>query len=156
MQKPFHHRTTIRIQKKNDSEPAKKKLKSAVDDLPPCPYGASCYRKNIIHFAEYSHPVKSVGQIELAKQKTAGEASEDKDKKDKKDGKSDWITGDADDEDGPQLQRSYSSMSEEEKIKMIEEAFKLKKELKEKEKNYSKAPRGSTQNEKKIRKWDNA
>jgi len=34
----------------------------------------------------------------------------------KSSGKSDWTTGDDDDEkDGPQLQRSYSSMSEEEK-----------------------------------------
>ncbi len=24
--------------------------------LPPCKYGATCYRKNLLHFAEYSHP----------------------------------------------------------------------------------------------------
>ncbi len=25
---------------------------------PACPYGASCYRQNLIHLQEYSHPVK--------------------------------------------------------------------------------------------------
>jgi len=117
--------------KKTDSEPPKKKLKSTAD-LPPCPYGVACYRKNIIHFAEYSHPLKSAGQKEL--DKAAGDEAK-KENTDKKSSgnKSDWTTGD-DDDDGPLLKRSYSSMSEEEKIKMIEEAFKLKKELKEKEK----------------------
>lgn len=23
---------------------------------PPCPFGATCYRKNLLHFAEFSHP----------------------------------------------------------------------------------------------------
>jgi len=69
------------------SDPPAKKQKTAADDLPACPYGAACYRKNIIHFAEYSHPVKSVGQKELTKLKVAGDEAkkaEDKDKKEKK------------------------------------------------------------------------
>jgi hypothetical protein len=24
--------------------------------LPVCPFGATCYRKNLLHFAEFSHP----------------------------------------------------------------------------------------------------
>lgn len=24
--------------------------------LPPCPFGATCYRKNLLHFGEFSHP----------------------------------------------------------------------------------------------------
>jgi hypothetical protein len=24
--------------------------------LPACPFGATCYRKNLLHFAEFSHP----------------------------------------------------------------------------------------------------
>jgi hypothetical protein len=24
--------------------------------LTPCPFGATCYRKNLLHFAEFSHP----------------------------------------------------------------------------------------------------
>lgn len=24
--------------------------------LPQCPFGATCYRKNLLHFAEFSHP----------------------------------------------------------------------------------------------------
>lgn len=24
--------------------------------LPVCPFGATCYRKNLLHFAQYSHP----------------------------------------------------------------------------------------------------
>ena len=29
--------------------------------LPPCPFGSKCYRKNLLHFAEYSHPVADDG-----------------------------------------------------------------------------------------------
>ncbi len=25
-------------------------------NLTPCPFGATCYRKNLLHFAEFSHP----------------------------------------------------------------------------------------------------
>ena len=34
---------------------------SPADDssLPPCKYGASCYRKNLMHFAEFSHPTST-------------------------------------------------------------------------------------------------
>jgi len=135
MSKP-HHRRLRQLQmmtKRLTLNLQKKKLKSTAD-LPPCPYGVACYRKNIIHFAEYSHPLKSAGQKELDKQKAAGDEAKNENNDKKSSGnKSDWITGD-DDDDGPQLKRSYSSMSEEEKVKMIEEAFKLKKELKEKEK----------------------
>ena len=28
----------------------------STDSLPVCPFGATCYRKNLMHFAEYSHP----------------------------------------------------------------------------------------------------
>ena len=38
----------------DDGPPAKK----AKTDLPPCPYGANCYRKNPVHFKEFSHPKK--------------------------------------------------------------------------------------------------
>lgn len=31
--------------------------------LPPCKYGAKCYRKNLMHFAEYSHPTKVVASV---------------------------------------------------------------------------------------------
>ena len=33
-------------------------------DLPPCKYGAKCYRKNLMHFAEFSHPTKKVSEVE--------------------------------------------------------------------------------------------
>ncbi|KAI8516100.1 hypothetical protein Bbelb_069130 [Branchiostoma belcheri] len=40
-----------------DGGPASKKLKTSdSDDLPLCPYGASCYRKNPQHFKEFRHP----------------------------------------------------------------------------------------------------
>ena len=29
--------------------------------LKPCPFGTKCYRKNLIHFAEFSHPVSADG-----------------------------------------------------------------------------------------------
>lgn len=41
----------------------KTKTKPSLPDgknLPPCKYGASCYRKNLLHFAEFSHPTAVV------------------------------------------------------------------------------------------------
>ena len=35
--------------------------KSGSSSLPACKYGAKCYRKNLMHFAEYSHP--TVGSV---------------------------------------------------------------------------------------------
>ena len=36
-----------------------------IDDtgLPPCKYGASCYRKNLMHFAEFSHPTAVTDKV---------------------------------------------------------------------------------------------
>lgn len=44
--------------------PSKVKLPTTDDSsLPPCKYGAKCYRKNLMHFAEYSHPTKVVDSV---------------------------------------------------------------------------------------------
>ena len=52
---------------------------SIVDDtsLPPCKYGASCYRKNLLHFAEFSHPTAVV-------RKASQDSGSDRDPTDKK------------------------------------------------------------------------
>lgn len=31
-------------------------LENKKTSLPICPFGATCYRKNLLHFAEYTHP----------------------------------------------------------------------------------------------------
>jgi aprataxin and PNK-like factor len=31
--------------------------------LQPCKYGANCYRKNLLHFAEYSHPIAVTSKV---------------------------------------------------------------------------------------------
>ena len=36
----------------------KESTKRKVEDLPPCKYSSECYRKNPVHFLEYSHPGK--------------------------------------------------------------------------------------------------
>lgn len=44
--------------------PSRVKLPTTDDSaLPPCKYGAKCYRKNLMHFAEYSHPTKVVDSV---------------------------------------------------------------------------------------------
>lgn len=51
----------------NDStKRAKTKTKPSLPDgknLPPCKYGASCFRKNLLHFAEFSHPTAVVKKV---------------------------------------------------------------------------------------------
>ena len=41
----------------------------APPSLPPCPYGAACYRKNPKHFLEYSHPADHGGCGGVGKRK---------------------------------------------------------------------------------------
>lgn len=44
--------------------PSTRKLPTTDDSaLPPCKYGDKCYRKNLMHFAEYSHPTKVVASV---------------------------------------------------------------------------------------------
>lgn len=45
-----------------DGPSSKSPSKTDDSSLPPCKYGASCYRKNLMHFAEYSHPTKAAGK----------------------------------------------------------------------------------------------
>lgn len=51
----------------NDSKKTNTKTTkpSLPDDknLPPCKYGASCFRKNLLHFAEFSHPTAVVKKV---------------------------------------------------------------------------------------------
>ncbi|XP_077979334.1 uncharacterized protein LOC144434691 [Glandiceps talaboti] len=72
------------------AEPAKKKRKtdklndSANDkiNLPTCPYGASCYRKNPAHFKEYSHPKNTPTTASAATTSDGGSSTDHKASKD--------------------------------------------------------------------------
>ncbi|KAF2078222.1 hypothetical protein CYY_000512 [Polysphondylium violaceum] len=48
--------TTDKKRKAIDSDEKVEEKKKKKDELPVCPHGASCYRKNPTHFQEYSHP----------------------------------------------------------------------------------------------------
>lgn len=70
--KEFSHSTKVddsnSKDSKDDTDGAKlRKIASKPNlndaSLPPCKYGASCYRKNLLHFAEYSHPTSVVKQV---------------------------------------------------------------------------------------------
>ena len=41
--------------------------------LPPCKYGAHCYRKNLMHFAEYSHPTVPSSSQDLTADSDSGD-----------------------------------------------------------------------------------
>ena len=56
--------------------------------MPVCPFGATCYRKNLLHYAEYSHPfdllnpdVDSSDDEEEDKKKKEPTTNEDKKRK---------------------------------------------------------------------------
>lgn len=116
---------------------------SKIDDggLPPCKYGASCYRKNLMHFAEYSHPTAVTDKVTASDDSghdtdvlSDTDSGDDKkpstSKKKKKSVKSEDIL-----KRGMSLVKSYSKMTEAERKELIKKAFeakaKLQKELKE-------------------------
>ncbi|XP_064613659.1 uncharacterized protein LOC135477473 [Liolophura sinensis] len=100
------------------------KINSTADNLPPCKYGANCYRKNLIHFAEYSHPTNT--------DKATTDSGNDTDVYDSDDGdegmngKGVLIKGDS-----QLLVKSYSKMTEDERKELIKKAFEAKKQLQE-------------------------
>lgn len=58
--KEFDHTdpATAGTSKSSDTSASLSDSTASIDtsNLPVCKYGASCYRKNLLHFAEYSHP----------------------------------------------------------------------------------------------------
>ncbi|XP_064647654.1 uncharacterized protein LOC135500253 [Lineus longissimus] len=94
---------------------------TAASKLPPCKYGAHCYRKNLLHFTQFSHP--------------SAQASEDKEDSDATD-----MYDSSDDESnkgavkdvlkrGLSLVKSFSKLTEDQKKQLIEQAFAAKKQL---------------------------
>ena len=45
-----------------------KKLTGSETKLPLCPFGINCYRKNLLHFAEFDHPLKDAPGPSTSKQ----------------------------------------------------------------------------------------
>ncbi|KAK3108084.1 hypothetical protein FSP39_000847 [Pinctada imbricata] len=101
--------------------------------LPACKYGAKCYRKNLLHFAEYSHPTsvtsKKAESDDSGNDTDPVDSDDDKPKAKKKVESGDILKR------GMSLVKSYSQMSEEERKELIKKAFeakqKLQKELQE-------------------------
>ncbi|XP_050418622.2 uncharacterized protein LOC126831981 [Patella vulgata] len=93
--------------------------------LTPCKYGAKCYRKNLMHFAEFSHPTKKDddGSDHSGSDTDVMEDDEDEKKDEKKNG--DILSR------GMSLVKSYSQMSESERKELIKKAFEAKKQLQE-------------------------
>lgn len=113
----------------NDStRRAKTKTKPSLPDgknLPPCKYGASCFRKNLLHFAEFSHPTAVVKKVTTGSGSDTDPIDSD-DEKDKKKPK-----GKAEDilKRGMSLVKKYSQMSEAERKELIKQAFEAKQKL---------------------------
>ncbi|XP_052247790.1 uncharacterized protein LOC127855914 [Dreissena polymorpha] len=94
--------------------------------LPVCKYGAKCYRKNLMHFAEFSHPTAVVATIN-DKGDDTDEITDEDESIVKKDGvKSEDIL-----KRGMSLVKSYSKMTEEERKELIKKAFEAKQKLQE-------------------------
>lgn len=93
--------------------------------LPPCKYGAKCYRKNLMHFAEYSHPTKTTTTDDGSDTDEISDEDSPKDKSKTAIKTSDILKR------GVSLVKSYSKMSEEERIELIKKAFEAKKQLQE-------------------------
>lgn len=125
--------------------------------LPACKFGASCFRKNLLHFSEYSHPIqkkKSQNDKSNLKCKQPVQTSDDDEEKEEETAKTSngsWTVGkndedeeEEDDQDHhsnnslPLLKRSYSSLTEKERRQLIASAFsekqKLQKQLEQKSK----------------------
>ncbi|WAQ94552.1 APLF-like protein [Mya arenaria] len=96
--------------------------------LPPCKYGAKCYRKNLMHFAEFSHPTTVVASVQ--KSDSGSDTDEISDEDDKDSAKKDVKTSDIL-KRGMSLVKSYSQMTEAERKELIKKAFEAKQKLQE-------------------------
>uniref|UniRef100_A0A8B8BUY0 Poly [ADP-ribose] polymerase n=1 Tax=Crassostrea virginica TaxID=6565 RepID=A0A8B8BUY0_CRAVI len=121
--------STDKTSKGADSKtPDAKSKTSAVDDtsLPPCKYGASCYRKNLLHFAEFSHPTAVVRKASQDSGSDTDPIESDDDKKKKSAVKTEDVL-----KRGMSLVKKYSQMTEEQRKELIKQAFEAKQKLQE-------------------------
>ncbi|KAL4222664.1 hypothetical protein ACF0H5_018705 [Mactra antiquata] len=104
--------------------PSKTPSLPTTDDssLPPCKYGAKCYRKNLMHFAEFSHPTKIVANVTA--DSDTDELTDDDTNVQKKGVKTSDIL-----KRGMSLVKTYSKMTEDERKELIKKAFEAKKQL---------------------------
>ncbi|XP_076460800.1 uncharacterized protein LOC143293605 [Babylonia areolata] len=95
--------------------------------LPPCKYGAKCYRKNLLHFAEYSHPsvVADDGDEDSGDTDVQDSDDDEDKKKDTSKGTDNSL------EPGMLLTKSFTKMTEQERRELIRAAFEAKKKLEE-------------------------
>ncbi|XP_045169852.2 uncharacterized protein LOC123532470 [Mercenaria mercenaria] len=127
----FYHPKKSKTDASDDATdgPSTPKLPSTDDSsLPPCKYGDKCYRKNLMHFAEYSHPTQVVKSV----QSDSGDDTDVMSDEDNPPDKSKKGVKSADIlKRGMSLVKSYSKMSEEERKELIKKAFEAKKKLQE-------------------------
>lgn len=120
-----------------ESEIAKK-------EKPMCKYGIKCFRKNLVHFAEFDHPIaggaatveSSAPRKEMEREEEPKKATKTPPaKKQKMTDPDDVWPSTEEDDDGvelpPELTRSYSSMTEKERKQLIADAIKAKARMEE-------------------------
>ncbi|BFZ18603.1 hypothetical protein BsWGS_21642 [Bradybaena similaris] len=104
---------------------------SSVVQLPPCKYGVNCYRKNLLHFAEFSHPTTHTSQAtsDGGSDTDVYDSDEEKKPKEKSSEKKDILSKDL------SLVKRFSQLTDEERKDLIKRAFeekmKLQQELEE-------------------------
>ncbi|KAL8572703.1 hypothetical protein ACOMHN_049832 [Nucella lapillus] len=107
----------------------KASLSTDTSSLPPCKYGAMCYRKNLLHFAEYSHPMSGrVAADDESSDTDVYDSDDDKDKDKKKEATKDKPHAM---NPGMSLTKSFTKMTEQERRDLIKMAFEAKKRLEE-------------------------
>ncbi|KAL8622378.1 hypothetical protein ACOMHN_041706 [Nucella lapillus] len=101
--------------------------------LPPCKYGINCFRKNLLHFAEYSHPVGTAASSSADGDGNDGSDTDvydsDEDGKKTKTGKEKKPSGEDILKRGMSLVKRFSQMTDAERKELIQKAFAAKEAL---------------------------
>ncbi|CAL1528756.1 unnamed protein product [Lymnaea stagnalis] len=101
-----------------------------ISELPLCKYGAKCYRKNLLHFAEFSHPTNKTANDENGSDTDVYDSEEEKEKTEVK--KGDILCK------GLSLVKKFSQMTDDERKELIKTAFEEKLRLQQELENAKK------------------
>ncbi|KAI3383281.1 hypothetical protein SNEBB_009976 [Seison nebaliae] len=106
------------------------------EELPECPYGILCYRKNPVHFQEYSHPFRheTTNTCKMKKNETKNNEKIKKLMKEVDSDATESYSSSTEDEEMERkdisLIKTYSNMTEEERRLVIQKAIDAQNELK--------------------------
>eukprot|EP01029_Cantina_marsupialis_P011477 TRINITY_DN2559_c0_g1_i2.p1 TRINITY_DN2559_c0_g1~~TRINITY_DN2559_c0_g1_i2.p1 ORF type:complete len:569 (+),score=173.00 TRINITY_DN2559_c0_g1_i2:83-1789(+) len=117
-----------------DGIPEKRKImiKAMQEEMTPCPYGVTCYRKNLAHYAEYSHPISCEDEELLKKLEEQENPKDEKKESEVEDVDDSEVDEEEENIAASLLTRSYSALNEDERRQLIEQALKEKERLTEK------------------------